>query len=66
MRKKLFQMRSTYTFLNTLIYNKKLHHVKYYYKKRNLFTNISIFFELIVADHGICNHDLMKEIKIIE
>ena len=32
----------------------------------NIFTNISIFSEIIVADHGICNHDLMKEIKTIE
>ena len=29
-------------------------------------TNISIFFfEIMVAEHGACNHDLRKDIKIL-
>ena len=29
------------------------------------FTNISIFSEIMFADHGICDYDLMKEINMI-
>ena len=34
--------------------------------KNTIFTNTLIFSEIIVADHGICDHDLRKDIKIIE
>ena len=33
-------------------------------QKQNL-TNITIFSEIMIADHGICDHDLRKDIKII-
>ena len=32
---------------------------------RKSFTNVSVFSEIIVADHGICDHDIRKEIRII-
>ena len=31
--------------------------------ENNSFTNISAFFEVIVADHGICDHDLRERDK---
>ena len=41
--------------LNTMIEN-----------EHKSFTNVSIFSEILVADHGLCDHDLRKEIKIVE
>ena len=29
------------------------------------FTTISIFYEIIVAEHGVCDHDLRKEVRIL-
>ena len=29
------------------------------------FTNISTFFEIMVVEHGVCDHDLRKVIKIL-
>lgn len=33
--------------------------------EKNIFSNILNFSESMVAEHGLCDHDLRKEIKII-
>ena len=35
-------------------------------KRKKSLTNISIIYEIIVAKHVICNHELRKEIKIVQ
>ena len=44
----------------------KLHHVKCWWKTKTKNLLIFDFFtEIIVAEHGICDHDFSKEIKIL-
>ena len=68
-------MRSSYSFLNTLIHENSLF-IKWVTRdfimlnammnnENKTFTKVFFFSETMVTEYGVCDHDLRKEIKIL-